>query len=881
MKATHVLSCLLVLCLGAVPVRASPSLTITKPPVQPSTLLTGPPLDAPALKGQWFKNNLGVETVRSNEFYDESSGLGAGSAAIYGYVKSIQFAPPGTPPAPILAFTVQATIYNNNSPEPVSSSGSNSHGEALVTQNEPPYAGPMVDTKLAVEFAVADVNRLPAVFVSPYRDRQPYIEATNEDQSAWYCWNPADPEQGHQPKGDYFVPTWDFGTIAVGQSATRLLGFSVPAGLLVSDTRYAVLVASLNQTNDILLNRTTSLKISTWIDEVAADTGSAQEEPPLRRSNASVFHNPGEEAAVLDFGDAPDPTYPTLLASDGARHVIVPGVQLGLQIDPEPDGQPTVPADGDDLAALDDEDGILFLNAFIPGQVSTIQVTASTSGYISGWIDFAGDGSWAQLGDQVMNMSAVPGAGTYGYAITVPPQAAPGPTYARFRFTTQQTTMSYTGLVTDGEVEDYQVVIEEEAALDYGDAMDSVSTPMYPTLQIHNGARHAIVPGVFMGARVDAEPDGQPTVNADGDDLNPALDDEDGVTLPPVLVASALAQVQVVASVAGYLNAWIDWNANSSWADPGEQVFTNQVLNPGLNSLALNVPVPPALVAGGPHSRWRFTTNLVAVPSYVGSLNNGEVEDYEVRLEVLDFGDAPDPAFPTLLANNGARHRIPSIYWLGQPPDLEADGQPAAAADGDDLAGSDDEDGVQASATLIRGSNVTLRVVASTNGYLNAWVDWNGNGSWMDPGEQIANGLPLAPATNLVPVTVPPAATLGPVMGRFRFSGVAALNDSGLAPNGEVEDYRFVLYQDGPGLTLAITNLVHTTGPEALTVQWNGLSNVTYETQYALRELPATDLVWTAWGAWINGSPYHQTDTNVAVTMKTYRVVAPYAPPPP
>src|SRR5262249_17402551 len=31
----------------------------------------------------------------------------------------------------------------------------------------------------------------------------------------------------------------------------------------------------------------------------------------------------------LDFGDAPEPAYPTLLARDGARHVVVPGVFLG------------------------------------------------------------------------------------------------------------------------------------------------------------------------------------------------------------------------------------------------------------------------------------------------------------------------------------------------------------------------------------------------------------------------------------------------------------------------------------------------------------------------------------------------------------------------
>ena len=42
-----------------------------------------------------------------------------------------------------------------------------------------------------------------------------------------------------------------------------------------------------------------------------------------------------------DFGDAPEPGYPTTLANNGARHVLVSGVFLGARIDFEPDGQPS------------------------------------------------------------------------------------------------------------------------------------------------------------------------------------------------------------------------------------------------------------------------------------------------------------------------------------------------------------------------------------------------------------------------------------------------------------------------------------------------------------------------------------------------------------
>ena len=44
----------------------------------------------------------------------------------------------------------------------------------------------------------------------------------------------------------------------------------------------------------------------------------------------------------FDFGDAPDPSYPTYLASDGARHIIPAGggIYLGALIDDETDGLP-------------------------------------------------------------------------------------------------------------------------------------------------------------------------------------------------------------------------------------------------------------------------------------------------------------------------------------------------------------------------------------------------------------------------------------------------------------------------------------------------------------------------------------------------------------
>lgn len=874
----------------------APSLSVTKPPVQLPTLMTGPPIDPTAAQGQWFVDTNGVETVRTNEFHDETAG-GLGANAITGYVDNVVYQlGPGTP---IQGFSIQATIHNDTTVTAGWAAGANSHGESRPRDlAEMPYVGPLVDVKLAAEFAIGDTNKLPLAFnypVGPYREGgTPYIEAINEDQWGWYCWNPEDPDPEHRPSGGYFVPTWDFGTIPQGQSATRQLVFVVvPPGLQPADPRYLAIVASFAGTNDVLMNRSPSLKISTWIDDIALDLGAQQEEPPpLRLSDVSVFHNPfKEDEEALDFGDAPDAPYPTLLANDGARHAVVPGIYLGAWIDSEPDGQPDASATGDDLANLADEDGVAFLNNWVAGQVATVQVVAATSGIVSAWVDFDLNGSWGDFGENVLaGMPVV--AGTNVMVVNVPASSSNGSTFARFRFTTLPVAMTYTGLVANGEVEDYALSIlpAEETALDFGDADDSPLAPIYPTLLVNNGARHVVVPGVFLGATVDAEPDGQPDGTATGDDNNPpaGLNDEDGVGLPPVLVAGATVPVPVVASVPGFLNAWIDWNGNGTWSDPGEQVFTNQPLAPGPNPLLLSAPLPPVFASGGPQSRWRFTTYPPAAPAYTGAETDGEVEDYEVLLQVLDFGDAPDPAYPSWLANDGARHLIPTapVYYLGATaPDLDPDGQPTAAADGDDLAGIDDEDGVSvpSGAPLVRGDASAALVVncSTAGGYLNAWLDFDGNGSWADAGERIAADRAMPAGFSALVFSIPAGARVGPTIGRFRFASGTGLSYVGYAADGEVEDHEFTIYQHAPDTnTFWITNVAHT-ATNQITIEWMGDTNAVYETQYIF-DLPSTaSPPWTAWGPWVSAPPLQQVDTNATTTAKHYRVVAPFSPPPP
>lgn len=98
----------------------------------------------------------------------------------------------------------------------------------------------------------------------------------------------------------------------------------------------------------------------------------------------------------------------------------------------------------------------------------------------------------------------------------------------------------------------------------------------------------------------------------------------------------------------------------------------------------------------------------------------------------LDFGDAPDPSYPSLLASNGARSHDLTAFWLGfpdLPPGSETD---AKIVDRDEL-----DDGLIRSFAAAEGVFFTFQVVkgkdaASGVVYFNLLADANNDGQWQD-----------------------------------------------------------------------------------------------------------------------------------------------------
>jgi hypothetical protein len=174
----------------------------------------------------------------------------------------------------------------------------------------------------------------------------------------------------------------------------------------------------------------------------------------------------------------------------------------------------------------------------------------------------------------------------------------------------------------------------------------------------------------------------------------------------------------------------------------------------------------------------------------------------------MDLGDLPSAYNDTLLADNGARHLIPTsgaIYLGSSTPGIssEGDGTESATADADTY-----DDGVVRTPGVnwqVGASGASINIITSSSCtlvnpcYLSAWINWNslGTGSdsdFNDAGERIFLDYPIY-GSRTITFAVPSGVTFSNTFNaRFRLyrsstSGLA--QPTGLATNGEVEDYQW------------------------------------------------------------------------------------------
>ena len=231
-------------------------------------------------------------------------------------------------------------------------------------------------------------------------------------------------------------------------------------------------------------------------------------------------------------------------------------------------------------------------------------------------------------------------------------------------------------------------------------------------------------------------------------------------------------------------------------------------------------------------------TNNASVASTTTLINTGDdstSEDTTVNAPPagLDFGDAPN-SYGTLLASNGARHTIGGPFLGPVGPDVEADASPPLDGTGDDTVGVDDEDGISFNPPLTPGVGATVDITASAVGLVNAWIDFDENGDFTGPGEQILTDVAVAAGLNPgIGFAVPPTANAGldgDTFSRFRIDTGGGLGPTGLAADGEVEDHIAHLTTTDLSLTkmvndnmpnvgdiITFTLTVNNAGPDAAT----------------------------------------------------------------
>lgn len=182
-----------------------------------------------------------------------------------------------------------------------------------------------------------------------------------------------------------------------------------------------------------------------------------------------------------------------------------------------------------------------------------------------------------------------------------------------------------------------------------------------------------------------------------------------------------------------------------------------------------------------------------------------------VEVANIDFGDAPAP-YPTLRADNGAGHVVTVTGpRLGVSNTSEADGQPTAAD------ASDDGVSLPAGEQLEAGKKETITFSSSTSAKLDVWLDLNRDGDWDDAGEEIFADTVVASGSNNLDVTLPTDTTQpGTSYMRVRISTDGGLQPTGIASDGEVEDYKVTLVNksansgsDGGGGGCAMTGTGH------------------------------------------------------------------------
>ena len=537
------------------------------------------------------------------------------------------------------------------------------------------------------------------------------------------------------------------GTVATFNANTLVISnLSIPAGLPPANevvfTAQAVADPNLTSTLTIPNQAQITYGNSTTISD---DPGTGPIDDP---TSVTVYAH--------DWGDAP--------SSYGHPKHLLPNTSYSIGTAPDGDIQTQNTANGgsdgtgDDSNGVADENGV-FIPTLIQGETARIDIdvtqAAANGAYLQAWIDWNGDGDFADVGEQIASDQQYAGGvtGIIELPITIPTAATTSQTFARFRWSTLSG-LSSVATAGDGEVEDYAITILPDTpplppGSGLGSSVCSATTPAsaYDNRSVaweHNSPTNTTAPSIFDSAMVAT------AQNYAVNGLNTLIDE----TFVHVDVASMTSSydanryfeyqfkttaltsgvTEVVGVGAGLYETTLPSHSSKSghyrfavlidddplFASP-EVLINNAEIKDANTSYAditwgpydighsifhyAHYNVNGTAVQLAPNTDYKVRVYPYAV-SASGSSSSGVAtypnlvlwDDFSIKMvncAIDDFGDAPD-SYGTTDASGGAKHSIDSNIYLGaNKPDPESDGVPSATADSDDInMGSDDEDGV-------------------------------------------------------------------------------------------------------------------------------------------------------------------------------------------
>ncbi|MFL2869380.1 MAG: Ig-like domain-containing protein [Pirellulaceae bacterium] len=382
---------------------------------------------------------------------------------------------------------------------------------------------------------------------------------------------------------------------------------------------------------------------------------------------------------------------------------------------------------------------------------------------------------------------------------------------------------------------------------DLGDAPDGVGVApqnSYPTLTGHNAAIHMTIgTGPILGERRDRDIEGQSIALempagadlTDGEQFSITagtrtvvfeFDDDGSATAETVVIpftaattADALAQSVVDAVNTSGLgsnprnlgsgvvlfetNQKFDLSAADSLTEllsVGDDLDGNNYVvdASGVTDVSTSVGATPLSIV--------VAANQAIAQGEIFTITSGsDVYTFEFDNDVLAVGVTDGnirvPFTPGASEDVVAQNIADAIVAADLPLNLN----PVVQSGGVVALNGDDEDGVTgvggaAIMPLNAFTATEIEVSASGDGLLDAWVDFNRDGDWDDQGEQIFASEQVSAGVNSLSFSTPlePDSKPGETYARFRISSEGGLAPTGLAKDGEVEDYVLTIVPGHP-----------------------------------------------------------------------------------